>query len=144
MDFPLCIDEPFLSYNDNFEYRDTLRRVFCMNTSVILEKLHKKYPNFATFDEETRDELCFDNDAMDKGMNYIYGQTENCEVFREMYLIAAGFMLSENTDIGLAVLMSYDYFTLFYSVLRVFFQEGEPVLLLSTEFRELQKRLKRK
>jgi hypothetical protein len=93
-------------YHDNAGYREALRQFFKMDTDTILENMRKKYADFDTFDDETRDELLFDTDAVEAGMNEVFDKTRHVPMFHELYVAAAGAMLSENPDIGLAVLMS--------------------------------------
>ena len=110
-----------ITYEDDAGYREALRRFFHMDMNVILENLRKKYADFDTFDEETRDELLFDTDAVAHGMNVLLEKTRDIAAFHEMFVAAAGAMLSESVDIGLAVLMSYDYFADFYVSLATYF-----------------------
>lgn len=104
-------------YNTNAEYRETLRQFFKMDMEKIGKQVRNKYTNFETFDRETRDELMFDSDAVDEGMRDILEKTRDIPVFRQLYVAAAGLMLSERIDIGLAVLLSYDYFADFSTAL---------------------------
>jgi hypothetical protein len=128
-------------YTTNAEYRELLRRFFAMNIPSMLEKLRNIYPNFDDFEEDTRDELLFDTHTVENGMNHIFEKTRDTPSFRTLYLAAAALMISENPDIGLAVLMSYDYFYSFYHVLRTFFIEGEDKVESCSEWIELKKRL---
>ena len=72
-------------------------------------------------DEETKDELLFDNEAISKTMDFIYEKTHNNILFKELYSIAASKMFSEDLQIGLAVLFSYDFFEKFHLCLIDFF-----------------------
>jgi hypothetical protein len=114
-------------YNDNAGYREALRQFFKMDTDAILENMRKKYADFDTFDDETRDELLFDTDAVEAGMNSVFDKTRDVPMFHELYVAAAGAMLSENPDIGLAVLMSYDYFADFAVSLTAYFEAPETL-----------------
>jgi hypothetical protein len=114
-------------YNTNAEYRETLRQFFKMDMEKIGKQVRNKYTNFDTFDRETRDELMFDSDAVDEGMRDILEKTRDIPVFRQLYVAAAGLMLSERIDIGLAVLLSYDYFADFSSVLASYIHSPDMV-----------------
>lgn len=118
-------------YQDNAGYREALRQFFKMDMNVMLENLRKTYADFDTFDDETRDELLFDTDAVEDGMNALFDKTRNIPIFHELYVAAAGAMLSENPDTGLAVLMSYDYFADFSASLTAYF--GAPDTLSGCE-----------
>ena len=103
--------EVIVQYNDNKSYRNCLRKVTNMN----LDKLNIPWEKMdSDLDEETKDELLFDNEAISKTMDFIYEKTHNNILFKELYSIAASKMFSEDLQIGLAVLFSYDFFEKFH------------------------------
>jgi|TARA_Y100000816_G_C25740779_1_gene389813 hypothetical protein len=107
-----------VTYNDNKGYRNCLRKVTNMN----LDKLNIPWEKMdSDLDEETKDELLFDNEAISKTMDFIYEKTHNNILFKELYSIAASKMFSEDLQIGLAVLFSYDFFENFHLCLIDFF-----------------------
>jgi len=79
----------------------------------------------ADLDEETVDELLYEEKAMSSGLDYIYNRTNGNAAFRQLYLDAAAVMLSQSMDIGLAVLFSYDYFSLFHACLVDFLRDPD-------------------
>jgi len=99
-------------YHDNLSYRNMLRKLFYM-------KIHYN-PAFDEIDEETRDELTYDDDSISAGMDKLYYFTKDDELFNELYDLAAGRMLSTDKYIGQAVLLSYDYLFLFHQCLGSF------------------------
>lgn len=108
-----------VTYNDNKSYRNSLRKVTNMN----LDKLNIPWEKMDNdLDEETKDELLFDNEAISKTMDFIYEKTYNNILFKELYSIAASKMFSEDLQIGLAVLFSYDFFETFHLCLVDFFK----------------------
>ena len=110
--------EVIVQYNDNKSYRNCLRKVTNMN----LDKLNIPWEKMdSDLDEETKDELLFDNEAISKTMDFIYEKTHNNILFKELYSIAASKMFSEDLQIGLAVLFSYDFFEKFHLCLIDFF-----------------------
>ena len=107
-----------VTYNDNKGYRNCLRKVTNMN----LDKLNIPWEKMdSDLDEETKDELLFDNEAISKTMDFIYEKTHNNILFKELYSIGASKMFSEDLQIGLAVLFSYDFFENFHLCLIDFF-----------------------
>ena len=104
-----------VKYADNFEYRESMRQVFHMTSSQshLADDL----------DDESRDELLYDDASISAGLDYLFKATNDVPAFSELFLIGAGRMLSENKEIGLAVLLSYDYFELFHLCLRDFFKD---------------------
>ena len=101
-----------VQYHDNVSYRNMLRKLFYM-------KIHYN-PALDDIDEETRDELTYDEDAISAGMDKLYDFTKDNELFNELYELAAGRMLSTDKYIGQAVLLSYDYLFLFHQCLGSF------------------------
>ena len=98
-----------VNYKDNSEYRQCLRDVFEMNPTL------PPIDADEVLDDETRDELMYESDAISRGLDEIYAITQNEVAFGRLYEIAAGQMLSQDPGIGLAVLCSYDYFAQFYT-----------------------------
>ena len=66
-------------------------------------------------DDETADELSYDEEAAGKFMDYIYENTKDHPLFQVAYDTAAGFMFSMDRNIGLTILFSYDYLREFYA-----------------------------
>ena len=99
-----------IDYENNKQYRQCLRNVFSMD----ILNLDIPFDQMEDLDDETEDELLFDENAMIKSMDFIYEKTKNSSYFKELYKLAASKMFSEDENIGLAVLFSYDYFALFH------------------------------
>lgn len=110
-----------VEYIDNKSYRECLRKIANMNTS----NLNIPFDQMEDLDEETKDELLFDENAMNKTMDFVYEKTINNECFKELYLIGASKMFSLDENIGLAVLLSYDYLEWFHLCLVEFFEKNE-------------------
>ena len=72
------------------------------------------------WDEETIDEMSYDDESASKVMDEIYESTRHNILFDKIYLSAASKMMSLDTEIGLAVCMSYDYFKDFCDCLRLY------------------------
>lgn len=111
------ISTPNLTYNDSKEYRDVIRRVFKTDDIKITENSLLKKEDV---DEESWDEFLFDDTTMTKALDDIYEKTEDHPLFAELYEIAAAQMISTDSHIGQAVLMSYDYFRLYHPCLCTF------------------------
>ena len=103
-------------YSDDFEYRQSIRDVFGMNCAA--DSVHDDY------DAVTKDELMYEADAISKGLDDIYARTKGVSDFIEIYAICAGFMLSVDPNIGIAVVFSYDYFDKFHPCLVDFLVTG--------------------
>ena len=95
-------------YTNDKEYREFIRKI-CSMKSNQLATLEQN-----DIDDITHDEWNYDADAMKIWLDHIYEITNNDQIFIRLYLTAAGTMLSEDAQIGLAVLISYDYFYDFY------------------------------
>jgi len=104
------------TYSSNMEYRDFLRDIFFM-------KLPKISDNPDEIDDETLDENNYDEDIISRTMDVLFELTKGNGFFQKLYVSAAAKMLSEQLDIGQAVLFSYDYLPLFHKCLGCFFKE---------------------
>ncbi len=98
-------------YTNNTEYRHLLRCFFNMN----IESLKKEIKN-CHYDEETYDEMLFDDIAVNKGMTVILKKTKDNILFDELYSLAAAKMFSMDRETGLCILLSYDYFYIFHDI----------------------------
>ena len=87
-------DATDISYNDDDAYQQTVCNLFLM--------------------EE------YNDDTIVKVLDRIYFDTKDQPLFQVVYNQAASFMLSENQEIGLSVLFSYDNLPLFHNMLVAF------------------------
>lgn len=99
-----------VNYDNNKEYRKCLREVFSMNMNNIDISLNE----IEDLDEETEDELLYDNSAINKGLDYIFNLTNHNEHFMDLYISGASCFFSEDPNIGISVMFSYDYFQQFH------------------------------
>lgn len=103
---------PLISqYTDNRSHREAIREIIGM------PNIHYIHNPLDYDDEETGDEQYYDETYMTRFLDDTYALTREHPIFKELYEIAAGKMLSLNPEIGLAVLMSYDYLYFFYGCL---------------------------
>lgn len=114
--------EVVVKYGDTREYRHCCRELFEMDHTIYEKKVQElRDHNKEELDDETLDELAYDGDATTKVMDFVFEQTKGVAEFRELYQIAALRMFSEDPNIGLAVLFSYDYMERYHSCLVEFF-----------------------
>lgn len=114
-----------IQYQDTREYRNCLRCLFGMSSA--------KYPDIhPDVDDESKDELEFDEDATAIAMEYVYSKTKDEPIFQQLYSLAAARMLSFDHEIGMSVLFSYDYLEIFHYCLVSFF--GGDVDEYNTDF----------
>jgi hypothetical protein len=106
-------------YSDNTSYRSTLRQLFFMDVSMCSAMDNE------SMDEESRDELMYDDASVVKVMGNIYQLTRDNELFQKLYDLAAEKMISTNREIGQAVLFSYDYLPLFHKCLASFLRNPD-------------------
>ena len=104
-------------FESNKQYRKCLRDVFYMNMNNIDTSLNE----IEDLDDETEDELLYDHTAITKGLDYVFNLTKNNEHFMDLYISAASCFFSEDPNIGISVLFSYDYFQQFHLCLVDFF-----------------------
>jgi len=99
-------------YSTTEEYRQVLRHIVRMDPTKYYSDDQIEVD--VSFDEETMDELHYDDSAMSAYLDGVYQSTHTHPLFSRMYLSAAALMLSTNPEIGLAILFSYDYLGPFY------------------------------
>jgi hypothetical protein len=78
-----------------------------------------------SMDEESRDELMYDDNAVIKVMGNIYHLTRDNLLFQKLYDLGAEKMISTDREIGQAVLFSYDYLPLFHKCLAGFLRNPD-------------------
>jgi len=108
-------------YSTTPEYRNLLRQIVQMDPTKCYSDpdMPLSSPDLETLaqldlDEETIDELTYDDQAMSAYLDGVYQTTHTHPLFQRLYASAAALMLSTNPEIGLAILFSYDYFGPFY------------------------------
>jgi hypothetical protein len=104
-----------IEYNDNFTYRNTVRSLFGMNSNKT--DIENQYD---TIDNETLDELDYDDDLMTKIMNDLFVITKDNVLFQSLYDLAAAKLFSVDRQLGQGILFSYDYLYLFHACMCVF------------------------
>jgi len=104
-----------VDYHDNIAFRHSLRDVFNMKC---IEDINNK-----VMDDESRDELLYDENTVNTCISFILETTKDKDYFIELYQITAGRVLSTDLGIGLSILFSYDNLKLFHLVLRDFFKD---------------------
>lgn len=135
---PYAYHTSFPKYESNEEYRFCIRQVFQMNPSIYQDKIDTlKTHNQEELDKETEDELSFDEDAMKRGMDYIYSRTKHNILFQRIYSLAAAKMISMDPEIGLAVCFSYDYFQCFHNCLMMYLENPDSFLETHDVFKQM-------
>lgn len=127
-----------MNYQNNTEYRQCLRTFFQMNS--------KNYPSVVetygqSWDPETIDEMSYDESAASKTLDHIYEKTKDNVLFQNIYSNAAARMFSQDPEIGLALLLSYDYLKLFYTCITLFFNSPDELLETSEPYVSLMKKI---
>lgn len=119
-------------YTNDKEYRETLRQLFSMQKVVA---------HCEEIDDITNDENDYDTDSASKAMDFIYEATKTNNVFQILYDSAAGKMLSQDREIGLAVLYSYDYMLLFHNCFVEYYKNPSEYDEKKDSFIQLSKKL---
>ena len=99
-----------IDYSNDAEYRNCLREVFQMQCNIDKD-----------LDPITQDENNYDVDAAAKARDSVWEKTKDHALFKNLYLIAASKMMSNDPSIGLAVLFSYDNLKYFHPCLVCYF-----------------------
>jgi hypothetical protein len=112
-----------IQYGTNEEYRVCFRQL-CKMRPMILDM------SLVELDEETMDEQDFDMEAASKTVDLIWEQTKSHVLFAKLYEKAAAIMISEDREIGLAIMVSYDYLDVFHPCFCEFMRD--PVFFSET------------
>ena len=103
-------------YYDDISYRQVLRTILKMESNNSLSD--------ETMDSLTQDEQDCDDAALSTALDWIYAKTRDHPLFQTLYLKAAGFMLSEDPQTGLCILLAYDNLPLFHPMFCAYM--GQP------------------
>ena len=119
-------------YSNNVEYR-----------KVLQELCFLRYPDtFPTgdypegTDPENCHEMTYDLENMTYALDFIWHNTRQQQLFVDLYKLAAVEMMTEDLEVGLAILFSYTYLRYFYPVFREYmvlnerFDEHHPFYIL--------------
>ena len=121
------------AYTNDKEYREFIRNI-CSMKSNQLATLDQN-----DIDDITNDEWDYDADAMKIWLDHTYEITHNDPIFMKLYVTAAGTMLSEDPQIGLAVLVSYDYFYDFYTCINSFKHKNDFICFVQNLLEKFKK-----
>ena len=104
-------------YDDDISYRQVLRTILKMesNNSLSDENL----------DSLTQDEQDCDDAAISTALDWIYAKTRDHLLFQTLYLKAAGFMLSEDPQTGLCILLAYDNLPIFHPMFCAYMEDPD-------------------
>jgi len=104
-------------YDSDQTYRAFLRHLTQMDPAKFYETEDIRCdPTDPKVSPETIDEYNYDSAAIAKYLDRVYEQTKSRPEFQRLYVAAAALMFSENPEIGLAVLFSYDYLAHFFQI----------------------------
>ena len=135
---PYAYHTSFPTYTSDEEYRFCIRQVFQMNKAIYQPKVEELREHIGDdLDAVTEDELSFDEDAMKRGMDYIYSRTKNNVLFQKIYSLAAAKMISMDPEIGMAVCFSYDYFQCFHNCLMMYLENPDSFLESHEVFKQM-------
>jgi len=129
-----------IDYNNNKEFRSCLRKLFAMNAEKYDQKI-RVLDSIEKLDDETRDEISYDEDASTIMLDYIFDQTKENKLFQKLYVTAALRMFSVDKSIGLAVLFSYDYLKTFHLCLVDYFSSPEKFVEENINYINLMKKI---
>lgn len=120
------------NYHNNTEYRQCVRELFFMKPLTDLD---------SDIDDISRDEMDFDDSSIHKVMDELFQGTREHPLFRELYLLAAARLISEDLTMGQAILFSYDYLEVFHHCLVCFFREPGDFNETNVFYIELKRKL---
>ena len=115
-------------YSNDLEYRRYFREITGMREKVF--HVEPGHVNLNTemptdMDDITLDEYMYDEEAVSSTLSRIYNDTKNEPKFQELYEMAAAKMISMDREIGLTVLMTYDYLWDFMQCYEAYLNKSE-------------------
>ena len=125
-----------IEYSNDTEYRHCLRKLFKMNPT--------NYPDISemNLDEITKDEQSYDLDAANITMDYILEITNTIPEVINLYEKTASFMFSTDPNIGLTIMLGYDYLDLFHKLLiKILSGISTEELLQTYEYKQLYSKI---
>jgi len=67
----------------------------------------------------------YDDELISKSLDFLYANTKETEEFKEIYGSSAAKIMSEDQEMGIAVLFSYDFFREFHALLVAHFAKTD-------------------
>ena len=129
--YPLTVE---IKYTNNAEWRRCLRHIFQMDST--------KYPALVDdIDDESKDELEYDEISSSQALDYIFKKTQYNTLFQCIFEKAAALMFSIDHEIGLTILFSYDYLDVFHACLVLFLETPDLFTETSDVYKALHKKL---
>lgn len=102
-----------VTYKTNKEYRALFRQITQMDTSKYIDNVN----TLDDIDDETLDEYNFDGEKVNTFLSVVVQYTIHIPEFKHIYKLAAARMFSLDPEIGITILLCYDYLYLFYPLL---------------------------
>ena len=86
------------------------------------EEYQRLFGRIFRLDEQAMNDITdvFDDERVTKGMDYIYQQTQQDEWWKNLYIKAAAFFMTEEPNIGLCTLLSFSFLKEFYLMFRYY------------------------
>lgn len=137
MNYPVDLK---MEYLDTAGYRSCLRQLFKMNPNNYVINTNNEY-DVNSMDDESIDELSYDETAASGILDYVYEKTRDNTLFQKLYQLSAGLMLSTDMEIGVSVLFSYDYLADFHNCLVAFMKDSVGFTLDTPYYSTLVKKL---
>ena len=112
-----------ISYQTNTEYRHIFRKI----TQMDISKYHDNVQHLPDLDEETLDEYNYDESSVSAFIDQIVALTAHHPLFQTLYDFAAAKMFSTDREIGITILLSYDFLALYYPLLSLYEKSPETL-----------------
>jgi hypothetical protein len=128
LSYPIHLEAKF--YTDDVGYRIFMRNLFSMKHNCPWD-----HTNVDEVDDVSLDEWDYDDESITELLNSIHNETNKMPIFNNLYILAAGKMMSQDSSIGLAVLFSYNFAHLFHRC--IIYHINEIDLKTSPEFIKL-------
>ena len=135
----------FPMYANDVEYRRFFREITCMRSGVYyadetVVNLNEGVPE--DVDADTLDEYLYDENAVSGFLDEVFNNTKDHPLFDNLYELAAAKMISQQRDIGLTVLLTYDYLDAFWKCYSLFRKSPEELTETNELYLQLYHKIK--
>ena len=124
-----------IHYANNAEYRAIFRQI---TNQPPLESVPRAAEDD---DDETYDENAYEEACVSEFLITVFTNTRDNPLFHRLYIAAAAKMISQTPDIGMAILMSYDYLWAFYPCYCSYIENPTAFTETNEWYAELERRL---
>jgi len=117
-----------IDYKNNDEYRSQIQKLFIMEIDYHISDIN---------------DVLYDGTAIENGIAFVFNHTKDNILMQKLFEKSAEILMSDNLEMGLAILFSFDYLILFHKLLFIYFIEPTSFTETNPIYIELLNKIKR-